>query len=56
MVGDSLSQTLHNRDVVLVRFSDANYGSFDERQELWLLVSNRKDYEMAAADLNVLRN
>ncbi len=56
MVGDGLSLTLHTKDVVLVRFSDANCGSFDERQELSLLASNLEDYEMAAAGLDVFRN
>ena len=56
MVGGVLSLTLHNKDVVLVRFSDANCGSFDERQKLSLLASNLEDYEMGAVDLDLLRN
>ena len=56
MVSDGLSQSLHGKDIVLVRFSDANYVSFDERKEMSLLASNLEDYETAVADLDLLWN
>ena len=56
MVGEVLSLTFQNKGVVLVGFSNAICGSFDERQVLSLLSPNLEDYEMATADLDVLRN
>ena len=56
MIGDGLFQSLHGKDIVLVRFSDANNGSCDERKEMSLLALNLEDYETAVADLDLLRN